>query len=172
MKLDFKRHKLLKILSDKRIKFESGQLIDNEPLGTSFETITSKMRCDRQKLSLISDELYKNNEVGNYNVKNVVGLCCADDGLSSFANGKYKARYWKDFWNKLIRVSQSIVPIAALIVTMMALIMQSKETDTNKKQIQDVEEQLRTQQKTLDSQTKKIQIVHETIFLNDSLKKP
>jgi len=55
MRLDLKRHKLLKILSVNRIKFEAGILRSGqqgEVLGTSFDELSLKMRCDILKFNL------------------------------------------------------------------------------------------------------------------------
>lgn len=168
MKLDLKRHKLLKLLADNAIKFEVGELPHNRPMGVSFYDLSIKMKCDVYKLHVIAAELLKNEEISGHDEFNVVGFSCYKNGLTSFSNNKYKARYWKDFWNNLFTISQIIVPILALVITLVTIIM-SMQTKEHTEEILLLRKELNTQQELLNSQTNKIQNLYETILENNSV---
>lgn len=163
MKGDLKRHKLLKILSDNAIKFETGELGDNQPMGVSFYELSKKLNCEPYKLHLIGAELLKNEEIAHHDELNVVGFSCYTNGLTSFSNHKYKARFWKDFWNNLFTISQIIVPVLALIVALVAVSI-TKQQQEHTEEILLLRKELNRQQELLNSQTNKIQNLYEAIF--------
>jgi len=133
MKRDLDRHKLLSFLAAKRVKFEANNLDDNEHLGISFNEIKQKLNCDILELNLIASELYENKEISYTNL-NMQGLICKTEGLTSFANNKYKARYWRDFWTNLFTISQIVVPILALVIALVA-VMDSRHDKALTKEI-------------------------------------
>lgn len=169
MKRDLQRHKLLKLLSDRRVKFESNQLFEGERLGVSFEELTQKMNCDIIKLNLIASELYDNMEIKHHNAYNINGLFCEKEGLTSFANNKYKTRYWRDLWTNLFTISQIIVPILALVIALVAVI-DSRQNKVNTEEIQLLRKELYKIQEIQDSQTNTIFIL-QNILKPDSLTK-
>jgi hypothetical protein len=154
MRLDLERHKLLKILSVQRKKLETKKLHD-EILGTSFDELFQKMRCDDGKLSEITSELFDNKEIGNYNQHNINGLVCDNKGLTSVSNGKYKARYWKDLWNNLLTISQIIVPILALLIALIA-VLDSRQSKAQKEELIQMRKELYKLQEMQYFQTKQI----------------
>lgn len=168
MKDDLKRHKLLKILSENAIKFETGELGNNQPMGVSFYELSKKLNCAPVKLHLIGAELLKNEEISHHDELYVVGFSCYKNGLISFANNKYKARFWKDFWNNLFTISQIIVPIMALAVALIT-VLDSRQSKEQSEEILLLSKEMNRQQESLDSQTNKIQNLYETIFSSDSL---
>jgi len=170
MKHDLKRHRLLKMLSIKTLKFNSGELAQNEAMGISFGEIMAKMKCDKLELNLIAAELYLNKEIGYHDALDVTGMYCDEKGLTAFSNNKYKARYWKDFWNNLLTVSQVIVPIMALAVALVT-VLDSRRSREHTEEILLLRKELNTQQELLNTQTNKIQNVYEAICFTDSLKK-
>jgi len=167
MKRDLQRHKLLKLLSDRRVKFESNQLSEGERLGIPFEELTQKMNCDILKLNLIASELYDNKEIKHHNAYNINGLFCEKEGLTSFANSKYKARYWRDLWTNLFSISQLIVPILALVIALIAVI-DSRQNKVHTEEIQLLRKELHKLQETQDSQTNTISNLQNTLK-SDSL---
>jgi len=167
MKRDLQRHKLLRLLSDRRVKFESNQLSEGERLGISFEELMQKMNCDIIKLNLIASELYDNKEIKHHNAYNINGLFCEKEGLTSFANNKYKARYWRDLWSNLFTLSQIIVPILALAVALVAVI-NSQQNKGHSEEIQLLKREMYSVQEQLRSQTNKISIL-QNILKSDSL---
>jgi len=152
MRLDLKRHKLLKILSVNRIKFEAKKL-QGEVLGTSFDELSQKMRCDIFKFNVIASELYDNDEIRHYNQHSINGVYCANNGLTSFSNGKYKARYWKDIWNNLLTISQIVVPIMALLVALIA-VLDSQQSKEHIEEIIQLRKEMYKIQENQDSQNK------------------
>jgi hypothetical protein len=167
VKRDFKRHKLLELLSDKRLNFESNQLPEGEHLGISFYELTQKMKCDIFELNLIASELYANNEIKHHNAHNINGLYCEKEGLTSFANNKYKARYWRDIWTNLFTISQIIVPILALVIALVAVI-DSRQNKLHTEEIQLLRIELFKLKEKQDSQTKTISILQNNLK-SDSL---
>lgn len=169
MKLDIQRHKLLKILSDKRIKFDSDELANNEPLGISFDDLLEKMKCNIYKLNVIASELYRNEEIGYFNTSDFKGIFLEKKGLTSFSNNKYKARYWKDILSNLLTISQIIVPIIALVIALITVI-DSRQSGVNTEDILLLRKELHMLKEEQDSQTNTISTllnIHE----NDSLYK-
>ena len=166
MKSDLKRHKLLKILSEKTLKFTVDELPAKEAIGVSFDEILKLMKCDKTKLNLIAAELYKNKEIGYHNANSVIGMYCDKNGLSSLSNAKYRARYWKDFWNNLFTISQIIVPILALSVALIT-VLDSRQSKKHTEEILLLRKELNKQQELLNFQTNKILIL-ENILKNDS----
>jgi hypothetical protein len=167
MKRDLKRHKLLKILADIRVKFEAQQLSENEHLGVSFDELTKKMNCDIIKLNLIASELYDNKEIKHHNAHGIYGLFCEKEGLTSFANNKYKARYLRDIWTNLFTISQIIVPILALVIALVT-VLDSRQSKERIEEIQLLRKELYKLQVQQDSQTNKI-LNLESILKTDSL---
>ena len=155
MRLDIERHRLLKLLSDKTVQFNIGNLPKNEAIGISFDSIMSKMKCDREKLELISSELYLNKEIEYHDYHDVVGLCCGNNGLTSFSNNKYLARYWKDFWSNLLTISQIIVPIMALGIALVT-VLDSRQSKVNTEEILLLEKEIYSIREIQDSQTNTI----------------
>lgn len=154
MRLDLKRHKLLKILSVNRIKFEAGKL-QGGVLGTSFDELSQKMRCDILKFNVIASELYDNNEIRHYNQHSINGVYCENNGITSFSNGKYKARFWQDIWNNLLSISQIIVPIMALLVALIA-VLDSRQSREHTEEILQLRKELYKLQETQEYQSKLI----------------
>lgn len=155
MRLDLKRHKLLKILAARRVKFEANKLSENERLGISFDELTKKMNCDIIKLNLIASELYDNNEIKHHNAYGINGLFCEKEGLTSFANNKYKVRYWRDIWTNLLTISQIIVPILALVIALVT-VLDSRQSKERIEEIQLLRKELYKLQVQQDSQTNTI----------------
>jgi len=154
MRLDLKRHKLLMILSINRIKFEANKL-QGEVLGTSFDELSQKLRCDIFKFNVIASELYDNNEIRHYNQHNINGVYCENNGLTSFSNNKYKARYWKDIWNNLLTISQIIVPIMALLVALIA-VLDSRQSKEHSEEIKQLRNEMNKLQESQDYSNKQI----------------
>jgi hypothetical protein len=169
MKLDLKKHKLLTLLSDKTIRAESGQLLEGESLGVSFEDLTKEMRCDILKLNLIAAELYLNKEIGYFD-NEIKGLFCDKNGLISFSNNKYKERYWKSFWDKMLTANKLLIPILSLIVAILAisLSMSDKEYKTDLHKIIQSQERILLLEKTIEFQSKEISNLY-SILKSDSL---
>jgi len=168
MKRDLKRHKLLKILAARRVKFEAGIHSEDERLGISFDDLTNKMSCDILKLNLIASELYDNKEVKHHNAYGINGLFCEKEGLTSFANNKYKARYWKDLWSNLFTISQIIVPILALVITLVA-VLDSRQSRGHTEEILLLRKEIHKIQEKQDSQTNTISNL-TNILKTDSLR--
>ena len=169
MKDDLKRHKLLKLLSIQTLKFHSDELPKNEAMGIPFDEIMTKMKCDKIKLNLIAAELYQNKEIGYHDAFDVIGMYCDKNGLTALSNNKYKARYWKDFWNNLFTISQIIVPIMALAVALIT-VLDSRQSKEHTEEILLLRKELNRQQELLDFQTKKI-LNLQYIYEIDSLSK-
>jgi len=167
MRLDLKRHKLLKILADRRVKFEANKLPEDKRLGISFDELTKKMNCDILKLNLIASELYDNNEIKHHNAYGINGLFCEKEGLTSFANNKYKARYFRDIWANLLTISQVIVPILALVIALVT-VLDSRQSNGNAEEILQLRRELNKLQELQSSQTKAISNF-EYILKTDSL---
>lgn len=169
MRLDLKRHKLLKILAARRVKFEAGIRSEDERLGISFDELKNKMNCDILKLNLIASELYDNNEIKHHNAYGINGVFCEKGGLTSFANHKYKARYWRDIWTNLFTISQIIVPILALVIALVS-VLDSRQSKAHTAEILQLRTQLYKQKEILNFQTKAISNL-EYILKTDSLTK-
>lgn len=167
MKRDLERHKLLKILAARRIKFEGGIHSEDERLGISFDELTNKMNCDILNLNLIASELYDNKEVKHHNAYGINGLFCEKEGLTSFANNKYKARYLRDIWTNLLTISQIIVPILALVIALVT-VLNSRQSKEHTEEIQLLRTQLNKLKVQQDSQTDRISNI-ESIIKTDTL---
>jgi hypothetical protein len=163
-----KRHQLLALLSPMAIKMESGEHDDVMHAGLPYEDIVDKLNCTRRELSVIASELYRNDEIHHYNVGDIDGICCYKNGLASFANRKYKERYWKGFWGKCLLLVQISVPVFSLFVMIMTLIYSGSNRE-NMQNIENMQLQIDTLRSTLDSQTKEKQNYDETTFGIDSL---
>lgn len=164
MRLDLKRHKLLKILSEKRVRFESDELPKDEALGVSFDELTNKIKCSMLKLNLIAAELYNNNEVSYHNAFEIKGICCEKNGLASFANNKYKARYWRDLWTNLLTINQIIIPIMALAIALIT-VLDSRQSKEHTEEILLLRKEIHKLQELQDSQT--IEISNMTNILKN-----
>lgn len=168
MKRDLERHKLLKILAARRVKFEAGIHSEDERVGISFDELTNKMDCDILNLNLIASELYDNKEVKHHNAHGINGLFCEKEGLTSFANNKYKDRYWNDLWTNLFTISQIIVPILALIIALIA-VLDSRQSRGHTEEILLLRKQVHKLQEQQDSQTSMISNLTD-ILKTDSLR--
>ena len=121
MKLDLERHRLLKLLSDKTVQFNIGKLPQNESMGIPFEDLMLKMKCDREKLELISSELFLNKEIDYHDYNDVVGLFCDHNGLAAFSNKKYLKLYWTSIKESIKFWLQALIPMLSLLVALFAV---------------------------------------------------
>jgi hypothetical protein len=121
MKWDKKRHKLLKLLSDKRIRFECDEMENHEPLGISYTDLEAHLRCSRRVLFLFSDEQLKNEEISHSYENGIKGIAGSKNCLIALSNKKYKKRYINDILSSIKLWCQLLIPTLSLIVAILAI---------------------------------------------------
>lgn len=137
MKINLKRHKLLKILGNKDISFQLRKEGVNS-IGVSFEDIYKGLKCNEYELKKITSELYENEEIDYHDAYNIVGLYIKKKGLASYSNKKYISLYNNWIINSVKTLIQIIIPILSLLIAFVAISLKIKNinTETNRRLIQ------------------------------------
>ncbi|WP_299278932.1 hypothetical protein [uncultured Psychroserpens sp.] len=134
MNYNRKRHKVLKSLSESRIKFDSGTGESGWKLGVGFDTLCKSLKCDREKLEVILSELYLNKDIEYTNV-DVDEVFSTQQGLVTFASKKYIKENNKLILNWLKNFNQILIPVLSLIIAIVALTIKfnsiQKEIENN-----------------------------------------
>ena len=129
--VDYKRHQLLKILSENRTIREL-RIDKTERLGISFEDICKKLNCNRKQLHRITSEMYESEEILFTNIE-LNGLYGTRKGIESNSNLKYLKRYYA-LWLDLGRnFSQIIIPTASLIIATIVLLKDNASIESKLK---------------------------------------
>lgn len=127
--LNTKRHKILKILSDSFIKFESGQNDIDDKFGVSFVLLMQKLNCNREQLEEVIGLLYLNEEV-KYTDINFEGLTLTLKGFTSFSDKKYIVLNEKNIINSLKNFVQIVIPVLSLVIAFLALTFKLDKLNT------------------------------------------
>ncbi|GGE22950.1 hypothetical protein [Psychroflexus salis] len=167
MNLYLKRHKLLEILTKKRILLES-DLSDDNLLGVSFTDIHKQLNCNRSELELIMSELYDLDEIGYHDTLGVVGLFTKDKGKSSYANKKYKRLYRNEITNLIKDFVQIIIPILSLLIASYAV---SNKIESFNMNIKNKLDKIENQVKELEFEFDKTEMNHGVINIDSISKK-
>ncbi|TXD55576.1 hypothetical protein ES044_17930 [Polaribacter sp. IC066] len=125
--IDYKRHNLIVMLSKNRT---SKELRINllEKTGFSFENVCKKLKCNRKELHEITSELYENQEILYTNIE-LKGLYGTRKAIEADTNNKYKKRYY-DLWLNVGRnISQILIPILALTITILVIVEDNQSTN-------------------------------------------
>jgi hypothetical protein len=158
-----KRHKLLKILSKQRNIFS---LTKTGVIAVEKVIILDKLKCSEIELKNILSELFINKEVKYYN-NGFIGYYSTVDGVSSFTKNKYINEFFKFLKNIFLNISQILVPILSLIITIIVI---TKENKKDKKELDKIKTTLEV---IINEQNKmELQLIKHTNQLseNDSLK--
>lgn len=152
MNIEFKRHKLLKILSIHRNKVELNKG-DYNALGVSFKKIYCELKCTEDQLKVISSELYSEDEIGYHNAHNIVGVFAKRNGLTAFANRKYIRIYWKRAFDLAKNIIQIVIPILSLLIAFLALTIKVETLNkSNKEKIDKLEMEIKILKKELQTE--------------------
>jgi hypothetical protein len=127
---NIKRHKTLKLLAEKRILGEIGEL--KEPLGVKYEDIYKYIKCNKKEAVLIFSKLFRDEEVAFHNAYDIVGLSMTKEGLSSYSSKKYIQENKTILTNYLKNFVQIFIPIASLTIAFLALT--NRQLDLNERQ--------------------------------------
>jgi hypothetical protein len=120
MRYNRTRHFLLGILSRKFNEDLSSQRADKS--GLSYEEVDDFLRKRKKDRTLIVSELYENEEIKFFDLDNVKGYMINPiKGLSAYTSKKYLNRNNEIILNWLKNTVQIFIPIASLIVAVLAL---------------------------------------------------
>jgi len=157
IKINKKRHKILKLLSDSFIKFNSNIRDENFKLGISFDELQRELKCNRHELEIIIVSMYNQNEVKHTNV-DVYGLISTSNGFDSYVDKKYLKANTKIIINILKNFTQIVIPVLSLVVAILTITIKldilKKQYD---KELQRLETTIKKQQERillLESETK------------------
>jgi hypothetical protein len=153
MKSNLKRHRLLKILADKRIK---GIQPGNQPvIGVSWDELASKLNCSLDKILEISAPLIEEKEIDKYYAYGILGAYATPKGVSSYATEKYKRENTKQIFEALKNWVQTIVPLLSLLIAFYALVVSEARTKTKDIELNKYKIKLEElEKKVLDNQTR------------------
>jgi len=155
MNSNLKRHQLLKILADKRIK---GIQPGSKPIiGVSWDELTSKLKCSLDEILEISAPLFDEKEIDKFDAYDILGAYATTKGVSSYNTKKYLKETTKQRFETAKNWVQTIIPLLSLLITFYALIvsetrMRAKDNELNKiktkleqleKEVIDIEERTR-----------------------------
>lgn len=152
------RHRLLNILTRQYIIAEKSR----EPLGVSFKSIETELKCSESVIRMSLSELYENEEIGYHDAYDIVGVHATEKGVASFSNKKYWRIYWTNFKDSVKYWFQILVPVLSLLVALYAVTHDFKKHN----------EETNIQLKEMKSQIESLQSQIEQIKFhqNDSLK--
>ena len=119
MDIDYKRHILLKVLTNQRINLELKKA-PNNVLGVSFDIICKELNCNRDYLNLVTSELFISEEIEYHDAGNIVGLFITEKGKTSFSNKKYYNRIKDRYKERVKFFVQITIPVLALIVAILS----------------------------------------------------
>lgn len=125
MNINIRRHKVLQILSIKRINGELGNR--TEPLEVSFDEIYKKLKCN--EAVLIFSKLFSEKEIAYHNAFGVKGLYLTKEGLVAFSNKKYIKEYYSILVGYLKDFVQIFIPILSLCIAFLALSLKHLDTE-------------------------------------------
>ncbi|MRI01642.1 hypothetical protein GH721_13945 [Kriegella sp. EG-1] len=148
MRYNLTKHKILKALANKLTAGmdENGRAVGD--IKVSKSDIISLVGKNKRLYAVIISELRANNEVkyleasDSYIIETV-------DGLNSFSNKKYLNKNWDIILSYLKNFAQIFIPIASLIVAILALWLKLNTQDTtHKKEIKKIESRLEVIEKS------------------------
>lgn len=123
IKLNRKRHLLLKELSEKSLEQDiESQIgkVDADLIGLSFKEVRTLLGVSKQQVELVISELEKNNEIGFYEFKER-GCFIITNGIAALAEKKYKRKNQDIYLNWLRNFVQLFIPVISLIIAYVAL---------------------------------------------------
>ena len=152
MNIDYKRHKLLGLLTKQRNDLELKKAEYNA-LGVPFDKIYKELDCDEDELQLITSELYTSDEIGYHDAHNIIGLFAKKNGKTAFSNNKYKRRISD---RKKERV-KFILPILAFVISLASLYF-SNITNIRKSTFESENKELKDKIDRLEIQVNKLKL--------------
>ncbi len=164
MRYNRTRHSLLKKLSEKFLKEKDNPSNQADVIGLTYEEIDLFLKNKKGKRELIFSELEKANEIVFFDLDSKKG-CFIElkNGLSALTEKKYLKRNNTIILNWLRNFVQIFIPVASLLITILALSMNiEKNKKVNDEKIEKLELRIEQLEKSL---TKK-EIEIDSINLN------
>jgi hypothetical protein len=161
MRYNIKRHKVLEILSERRVKFDTGQF-SWDSLGVDFSELEEKLNVNRDEIGLILASLYSNEEV-EYTDVDVEGVFATQKGLSAYSESKYLNQNWNLIKKWLLDIVQIFIPVLSLLVALVAVINSDSKPPTEYITIEKTIQQRQDTTNTKGEKTKNTQTATKTI---------
>jgi len=166
MNYNLKRHKLLKILSNQYVKFDSLDEANSDKLAVDYNEIYKALNCNSYRLRFIISPLMDEKEIDSFN-NGYEGLFAYEKGLSAFTDKKYFRKFINSILNKIKDFVHIVIPVFSLFIAYIALTGNFKAGNVE----QDILlQEMQHKIELLQSKVEQLEIESKTNNQNDTLK--
>ncbi len=154
MRFNRTRHYFLKILSKKYNSNKNTPSENADVIGLTYAQIDSFLKNKKNYRDLILSELLKSNEIVFFDLDEKSYFIELDNGLSALTKKKYLKRNNEIIVNWFKNFVQIFIPIASLTIGILALSIKfNKIEDSNKKELQKIQQKLIILEKQINKKT-------------------
>lgn len=149
--MNFKRHKLLEILSKRAISVQLRK-INESAVGVSYEKICESLNCDRDELYELSNTLFDEKEVGTHNAHGVNGMYTTSKGITSYTDKKYLRLRNSRLINNAKDIVSIVIPVLSLLIALASIWFKVDTINSkNEKEIREMRKELKLQEEKLNN---------------------
>lgn len=147
--MDYKRHKLLEILSKRAIDVQLRK-INESAIGIPYEKICESLNCDRDELYKLSNLLFDEKEIGKHDAYGVNGIYVTSKGITSYTDKKYLKLRNSRIKNNTKDIVSIVIPVLSLLIALASIWFKVDSINSkNEKEIKELRKELKLQNQKL-----------------------